>query len=479
MKPLDYFAAKEFGTVLGISMKSLRHLPLLICVAFLCPRQIHSQSLTSPQSVTSGISLEPKSTVVVLGDSITYQAHFTEYLRTFFDTRFPLESVHFINAGIPGHRAADAIIRFDQDVARWKPHAVMVMFGMNDGGYQSMHSDNRFSDFQKNIRELIARIEQIGAEAIILSPTPFDYPTSQKRQVDETYRFRGKAFASDYDSTLGDYAKWLQQFAEQKHLLFINLHETINQRLNSKRSKDASFTYTPDAIHPDPAGHLFMAYTILNELKPTRYELLDVTFQHKETSWLATAQNAQIRNITGDQTKIYFEIKLESLPWRVPIQHTLKDLRWKNPSNAAEMFEELPIEQEYNRSVLKVSGLSNANYRLTCDGKRIGVVSQAELALGVDLERLKRLPWSQQAMEVAMLNRQISDEVVRPLRDIASQRFRLIHEGDAELDRFDRKQSARINELKSKEAEIRSHIRERAAPNWHQIQLEEIRLKSE
>jgi hypothetical protein len=222
-----------------------------------------------------------------------------------------------------------------------------------------------------------------------------------------------------------------------------------------------------------------MAYTILNELKSTRYELLDVTFQHKETSWLATAQNAQIRNITGDQTKIYFEIKLESLPWRVPIQHTLKDLRWKNPSNAAEMFEELPIEQEYNRSVLKVSGLSNANYRLTCDGKRIGVVSQAELALGVDLERLKQLPWSQQAMEVAMLNRQISDEVVRPLRDIASQRFRLIHEGDAELDRFDRKQSVRINELKSKEAEIRSHIRERAAPNWHQIQLEEIRLKSE
>src|SRR5262245_63821857 len=72
-------------------------------------------------------------TFVFLGDSITAQALYTQYLETYFYTRYPHLRLKFHNAGVSGDTIADALVRFDRDVAAYRPQYVTVLFGMNDG----------------------------------------------------------------------------------------------------------------------------------------------------------------------------------------------------------------------------------------------------------------------------------------------------------------------------------------------------------
>jgi hypothetical protein len=63
------------------------------------------------------LELKDGDTVVFLGDSITHQCLYTQYVEDYFYTRFPNVHIRFHNAGVGGDRAADALARFDQDVA--------------------------------------------------------------------------------------------------------------------------------------------------------------------------------------------------------------------------------------------------------------------------------------------------------------------------------------------------------------------------
>ena len=72
-----------------------------------------------PESSRSLDRLELKDgdTLVFLGDSITHQCLYTQYVEDFYYTRYPKMRVHFHNAGVGGDRAQDALDRFDGDVA--------------------------------------------------------------------------------------------------------------------------------------------------------------------------------------------------------------------------------------------------------------------------------------------------------------------------------------------------------------------------
>ena len=71
------------------------------------------------------IELNDGDNFVFLGDSITHQCLYTQYVEDYFYTRFPAKRIHFHNSGVGGDRASDALARFDDDVAAFKlrgPH---------------------------------------------------------------------------------------------------------------------------------------------------------------------------------------------------------------------------------------------------------------------------------------------------------------------------------------------------------------------
>ena len=74
--------------------------------------------------------------VVVMGDSITEQHLYSNYLEAWTLTRFPTWKITFHNVGIGGDTVPGAAtVDFCATWWQYKPTALTVDFGMNDGGY--------------------------------------------------------------------------------------------------------------------------------------------------------------------------------------------------------------------------------------------------------------------------------------------------------------------------------------------------------
>src|SRR5258707_10949109 len=79
--------------------------------------------------------------VVMIGDSITEQHLYSNYVEMWTVTRFPNWKLTFRNVGIGGDRSGGGNSRFARDVLAWKPTAMTVDFGMNDGNYRAFGED--------------------------------------------------------------------------------------------------------------------------------------------------------------------------------------------------------------------------------------------------------------------------------------------------------------------------------------------------
>jgi hypothetical protein len=67
------------------------------------------------------IQLENGDTFVFIGNSITHQCLYTQYVEDYFYTRYPNLKIRFHNAGVSGDVAEDVLNRFEDDVAGFKP----------------------------------------------------------------------------------------------------------------------------------------------------------------------------------------------------------------------------------------------------------------------------------------------------------------------------------------------------------------------
>src|SRR6267378_3421274 len=74
--------------------------------------------------------------VVMIGDSITEQHLYSNFVEMWTVSRFPTWKLTFRNVGISGDRSIGGRSRFQRDVVSFKPTAMTVDFGMNDGNYQ-------------------------------------------------------------------------------------------------------------------------------------------------------------------------------------------------------------------------------------------------------------------------------------------------------------------------------------------------------
>lgn len=363
-------------------------------------------------------------TVVFLGDSITYQAHWCEYLQTFYRTRYPERRIRFVNAGVPGHKAGNALDRFEFDVARHKPAAVTLMFAMNDGRYQEVTASENLARYQQDMTALVKRIKEIGARPILLSPTPFDAQTSAARQDDDTYRFRGKEHSKDYNFLLAYYGAWGRDMASREQIPFVNQYGPMNDYMYRKRLTEPAFTLMPDAIHPDPAGHVLMAFSFLNDLQPVRRRAASITILKRGKKWAAVGKDHGVTDLVVSETNLQFTATAAALPWLVPQQHTTADLRWNNPSNARDMFAATKAGHKWSADVLKVAGLASGNWAIKINGVEVKRVSHVALGTKVELQANDQTAQFQQALQVAHMHRDLTDELVRPLRDLISRRNR-------------------------------------------------------
>lgn len=195
--------------------------------------------------------------IVCIGDSITgvyyhsgSRRAYPEMLQLALQQLYPQSQLSVVNAGRSGDTTTGGLKRLDRDVLAHKPQLVTIMFGMND------LVKTPVADFQKNLREMISRCRQSGAEVLLCT---------QNSVVETEPRPSAR---------LTEFTQIIRAVAKEEALAVADCHAAFE----SVRAADASAWYMllSDAIHPNMAGHKLFAETLTHTITGKTISLREI-----------------------------------------------------------------------------------------------------------------------------------------------------------------------------------------------------------
>jgi len=337
-------------------------------------------------------------TLAFCGDSITHQTLYTRYVALFYHTRYPHTRVRVFNAGVGGNSALGALRRFRHDILEQKPTVVAVLFGMNDGGYKAFDEET-FAKYQANMTTILDRLrDEAKAQAILLTPTMYDYELRARKRPTSKLTFDG------YNQVLIRYGDWCKQTAKERKLMAIDLNAPMVAVTQELRKKDPQATLSRDGIHPAAPGHWVMTHAILKGFGVTpTVSAVRVDAAAGRTQ----CERATLTNLQAGPTGVRFDLLAEALPMPYP-------------DEVKKVLEIVPFTRDLNQETLQVTGLRAGRYKLAIDGQAVGAYTAAQLAAGVNLATNAATPQHKQAVQVWKLGLELQKEVLR------ERRFRLM-----------------------------------------------------
>ena len=309
------------------------------------------------------VALRDDETVVFYGDSITEQNLYSEYLETFFVSRFPAKRVASFNLGWGGDTARGGRERYARDVAPVRPTLVFVDFGMNDGGYKPFQQAV-YDGYLAAQKEFAAEIARTGARQVLFTTSP----------IDPDRRPDGDA----YNGMLARMADGVVRMGGELGVPVIDLFHPMLEVQRRAKEQQPGFTMIPDSVHPDPVGHLVMAYLAMRGIDAPR---VVGEIAVKEGKVEATG-GASVSAVGPRYGGTELGLGLQFLPFYVPPE-------------ARPALRLVPIEDELNRFRLRadVGATGAEKWAVSVDGATAGTFTRSELAAGVDLALLDRAPW--------------------------------------------------------------------------------------
>jgi hypothetical protein len=179
----------------------------------------------------------------------------------------------------------------------------------------------------------------------------------------------------------------------------------------------------PDGVHPGPVGQTVMAVAIIDNMV-ARSQVSQLIIAEKDGKLGATAANGTVTEFQQSGDKVSFTFAANALPWVLP-------------PDAAEGPQLTAMGHRYGNEKITVRNLKPGKYELKIDGAPVGQWTEGQLAFGVELEGNDKTPQHQQALAVAMLNKQRNDLAYHPLRDQYGQlkgKRRALAKAEAEKD---------------------------------------------
>jgi lysophospholipase L1-like esterase len=375
-----------------------RCLRLMFVLSVFIINPVIADDSTMLPTIPAGVDLQDGDTFVFLGDSITHQRLYTQYVETFFYTRFPERRIRFHNAGVGGAQAWDALQRIEKDVTGFKPKYVSILLGMNDGRYQPFNREI-CDTYQRDMTEVVRQLIEAGAAPILMSPTMFD-----SRAASLQKRKRSPEMMAEYNSVLAYFGRWLQHQAVEMGTSYVDMYGPLNQITLNQRKKNASFTMIKDAVHPGASGQVVMALAMIEQLGVGK-QLSSIAIQTTGRKGpKAHAKGGEVSNLSFDDGTVEFDWQAEALPWVLP-------------ETAQPGIDLTRGVRRVSRETLRVTGLDAGKYEIVIDGVVVGEARGGRLVQPFDLQSNDKTPQYQQALAIAKLNEAKNNGPVGALRN--------------------------------------------------------------
>lgn len=354
-----------------------------------------------PRTPLKKLELQDGDSFVFLGDSITHQCLYTQYVEDFIYQRMPHIRLKFHNSGVGGARAWDALARFDDDVAAYRPKYVSILLGMNDGSYRS-YDQATFDAYHRDMTTVVEKVVAAGATPLLMTPTMYDSRAS--RMYPRKGRNYSDGLLTQYNAVLTYYGTWLRGVAVENGYGFVDMWGPLNNLTINARKTDPAFTMIRDAIHPDAPGQAVMAVAMIDDLG-LKAPLSNIRLQlYGKDAPKATSTGGAVSDLKRTENGIEFTWLAKGLPWVLPEEAAIGvNLTKLGHKNSREGFE--------------VHGLTPGRYELSIDGTVVGTWGSEQLSRHVELQANNKTPQYHQALKVAHLNRDRNNGPVKNLRN--------------------------------------------------------------
>ncbi len=296
--------------------------------------------------------------VVMIGDSITEQHLYSNYVEMWTVTRFPNWKLTFRNVGIGGDRSTGGNSRFARDVLLHKPTAMTVDFGMNDGSYRAFE-EGTFKPYMDGLQGMANQAKAANIRVAWATPQPLDNDA------------QGPTALTGYNQTLEKFSDGVKVIADKNGGLFVDQFHPYLAALDRARGKEPKYDRITagDAVHPGPPGQALMAASILKGLSfPSLVSSAEIDAAGGE---VVTAKNCTIENVAKKEGGLSFSRLDAALPFF--------------PADAVSILPHAPILEELNDYRLKVTGLAAGKYEVRVGGKKIAELTHEQLATGANL----------------------------------------------------------------------------------------------
>ena len=189
-----------------------------------------------------------KAIIVCAGDSITQQNYHTNgFLNYVGIIAEKIPNACIINAGVSGDTTDGFIKRFEEDVERFKPNLVTIMFGIND----ATKGEKYLSKFESNLYVITKSIKEIGSEILVLTQNPIMLNVNE-----ESINTR---------ASYVEYSKCIRDFVKQYEIPFCDIFLSWQKHVQANPYKALGLMNDP--IHPNERGQKFIAETLFEHLR--------------------------------------------------------------------------------------------------------------------------------------------------------------------------------------------------------------------
>jgi lysophospholipase L1-like esterase len=312
----------------------------------------------APAAAQSSFPLKKGDVIVMMGDSITEQRLYSNYVELWCQTRFPSYNLVFRNVGIGGDRSTGGNARFKRDVLPFTPTVLTVDFGMNDGNYNLKDFDTKaFGVYMKGLQGIADQAKAAGIRVIWVTPQPVEHNPGAPQEA--------------YNTTLEKFSEGVKEIAAKNNGQFADqFHPYWSVIEKARKAGEKGRITAGDAVHPGSPGQALMAASILKAVHFPRL-VSSVDIKVSATSSDATEQNCRIDKLFGNSGGVRFSREDLALPFF--------------PEQAMSILKWTPLLEEMNEYGLKVKGLKPGKYEVQLGGKKVAEFTSEELAKGVNL----------------------------------------------------------------------------------------------